>query len=97
MKPLTVLLVAMGFAAGVAAGLSGPVAKASAGLARMISSDTAVAGPLVRVTAASVVLSHEGVQPSDIRWIARDLNSKQVICAPDNAAAKAAEPVIQHL
>lgn len=96
MRPLTILLIAMGFAAGLAVGMSGPIAKAGEGLARMINADAPASGPLVRVTATSG-LQHEGFQPADVRWNPRqDLNLK-TICAPNGLSGPSPLPAIQHL
>ena len=99
MKPMTALLVAAGFAAGLAVGMSEPIAKAGSGLARIIGVDTKLAaGPVIRVTATSSdTLLRDGIQPADIRWNVRQDASKSNLCEPNGLTAAAPLPAIQHL
>ena len=96
MKPMTVLLVACAFLAGLAAGMSGPLTKAGEGLTRMMSLDAATVTRVVRVTAAADI-QRDGFQPADFRWNARSDLSQQAICAPKDQLGYAAPLVIQHL
>ena len=96
MKSMTVLLVACGFLAGLATGMSGPLLKAGDGLARVMTEDTAVSPRIVRVTAAADI-AHDGFQPADFRWNSRADVTHQAICAPKDQLGRASLPDIQHL
>ncbi len=97
MKPTTLLLVAFSFLAGLAVGLSGPLAKAGDGLLRVMSADTQAAPRVDRIT-ASFETQRGTFQPADFRWPLQRATKSNVLCAP-----KDADPVhqlitgVQHL
>jgi len=96
MKPMTILLLACGFAAGLLFGVSGPFAKVGDGLARILSETHPQAGRAARITAA-VDFPRDGFQAADFRWNARNEGGHSVVCTPKDDLGRAALPGIQHL
>ena len=96
MKTTGIMLIAVGFAAGLGVGLFSPMARAGSGLAGLMSSDGSLTAKLVRVT-VSPETSKDDFQPADFRWNAGSSFAKAAICAPKDDAAHAVLPTIQHL
>ena len=96
MKPMTMLLVAGGFVAGLCLGMSGPLAKAGNGLTRIWTEAAPPASHLVHITASNDP-QRDGFQAADFRWSARRQISETLICTPKEDVAHIALPGIQHL
>jgi hypothetical protein len=95
MKSTTVLLVMFSFAAGLGTGLSGPLAKAGAGLANMVWHEPA-SSRADRIT-ASFEATRAVFQPADFRWTAQQAKSSAALCAPKDDAKAADFAGVQHL
>jgi hypothetical protein len=96
MKPMTALLVAFGFAAGLALGISGPFAKAGSGIALIMGETAPMAARADRITAAAEI-ARDGLQAVDLRWKVRAVGGPAAICAPKDEPGNASLPDIQHL
>lgn len=96
MKPMTALLVALGFAAGLALGISGPFAKAGDGIALIMGETVTMATRADRITAA-MEIPRDGLQAVDLRWKVRAVGSPAMICAPKDELGHTSLPDIQHL
>jgi len=96
MKPLTLLLVAGAFVAGVSLGSTAPLVKAGSGLAEMFADAAPMQAKAIRITAIGETL-HDSFQPADFRWSAHGAAARALICAPNDQFAHDALPEIQHL
>jgi len=96
MKPTTMLLIAGAFAAGLATGLSGPLAKAGDGLTRIMLDAAPSPSHRARIT-ATIEAQRDGIQPVDLRWNTRAQTPQNVICAPKDETSRAPLTGIQHL
>jgi len=96
MKPMTLLLIAGGFLAGLAAGMSGPLGEARTGLWQMTSEAAPITAKMFRVT-ASVDARRDGFQLTDFRWNMRTTPAGSGLCEPKDELGHAALPDIQHL
>ena len=96
MKPITILLVACGFAAGLALGMSGPFAQAGNGLTQIMGQEAPMTARVARITASADV-QRDGFKPADFSWNARTEASQALICAPRDKFSHASLLGIQHL
>lgn len=96
MKPTTMLLIAGAFAAGLATGWTGPLAKAGDGLARIMLDAAPPPAHRAKIT-ATVETQRDAIQPVDLRWNATTPLPQNLFCAPKDEAARAPLASIQHL
>jgi len=96
MKLSTMLLVAGAFAAGIAFGMMGPLAKAGTGLTGILTEAAPMPARTPRITATTDA-QRDGLQLVDFRWNAHAQAVQSVICSLKDQPARAQLPDIQHL
>jgi len=96
MKPMTLLLVACAFVAGLSVGVSAPFAKAGKGLASILIDTSPMTVRSTRITVTGDA-PRDSFLPADFRWSAHSANPGRMICAPKDQLGRVNNPAIQHL
>jgi len=96
MKPLTLMLVACAFLAGIAVGLTAPMARAGKGLADIIIDAGPMTARAVRITATGE-LPRDSFLPAEFRWSTHSATNSLSFCGPKNQIEHTNLPTIQHL